>query len=96
MKEYEKKYHKQEEKQEKIKKKEMNELRGGKKEETLEAEAGGKEDRKDWTRRCGGKWFTCYSPCLWIARLGFESRPGAFPHCGLRGGRSHCYCTLYK
>ena len=29
-------------------------------------------------------------PCLWIACPGFESRPGASPQCGMRGGRSHC------
>ena len=29
-------------------------------------------------------------PCLWIARPGFESRPGASPQCGLSGSISHC------
>ena len=32
-----------------------------------------------------------HCPCLWAARPGFESRPGASPQCVLRSGRSHCY-----
>ena len=35
-------------------------------------------------------WSSGQSPCLQIARPGFDSRPGASPQCGLRGGRSHC------
>ena len=30
------------------------------------------------------------------ARPGFESRPGASPPCGLRGGRSHCNTVQIK
>ena len=38
-------------------------------------------------RRCGGLVVRVHA----IARPGFDSRPGASPQCGLRGGRSHCY-----
>ena len=31
-------------------------------------------------------WGFC--PSFWTTLPGFESRPGAFPQCGLRGGRS--------
>ena len=36
------------------------------------------------------QWSSGQSPCLQIARPGFEYRPGTSPQCGLRGGRSHC------
>ena len=32
-------------------------------------------------------WSSGQSPCLYIAHPGFETRPGASPQCGLKGGR---------
>ena len=44
---------------------------------------GGVETKKVWLS-------SGQSLCLRIARPGYESRLGASPECGLRGGRSHC------
>ena len=44
-----------------------------------------------WCRRCVRS-----GHCFWTDRPGFESRPGAFPQCGLRGGRSHCVLLFKK
>ena len=41
-------------------------------------------------------WASGESPCLWIARPGFDSRPGASLQCGLRGGRLHCNTVQIK
>ena len=35
-------------------------------------------------------WSSGQSLPLNITRPGFKSRPGEFPQCGPRGGRSHC------
>ena len=40
------------------------------------------------SRRRGG--LVVFIPATRSVRPGFESRPGASPQCGLRGGISHC------
>ena len=40
------------------------------------------------SRRRGG--LVVFIPATRSVRPGFESRPGAAPQCGLRGGISHC------
>ena len=45
-----------------------------------------------WEWRCGGLVVSVFTTRS--ARPGFESRPGASPQSGLRGGRTLCeYCT---
>ena len=51
--------------------------------------------RQQILRRCGGLVIRVLSSRSLVPR-GFESRPGASPQCGLRGGRSYCNTVQKK